>query len=463
MSQSGNALLALVNKSGSNRKIKIKHIGVLPHTHSNSSLIGRFQVSRVTTVGDGTSVTVSRLDTESTDTPPVVKKNVSYETVGDSCAARGAGKRMIPGGALSVLAQMQPIGRIRGRGKGNVVSYARHDSGIQGFRLAEGESLALLSTYRDGFPLQVMASIRDVASGDEFSVSDFVSNVSADAAIMTITNPTGSGRTFEVREISAAEFGTTDTPYIQIVPIGGIDPEANGDTIRNVVASKMDSEAGDAATYITAMLDVPLITYGVPTVYLAEGSAGSPKGVSYLQTKDFIGPSFGALFPERRYQVHPGAANPDGFLDFGLNRLFRKRRSEAQGIQLNPGDGIALASAAETAAITTAVGLAGWLSFELVVDFDIDPLYTPNLTLVGLQDGSDIVILEPGTETEVVNVDANSGSTYSYQYDFETLTAVDIAVFKVGYVPFFIRNLALTQTGVSVPISQVADRNYLNA
>ena len=87
------------------------------------------------------------------------------------------------------------------------------------------------------------------------------------------------------------------------------------------------------------------------------------------------------------------------------------------------------------------------------------PLDTFTLTLTGLQTGSDIVILEDGTTTERVNVDANAGTTYEYVY--ETPEDIDIGVFKIGYKPFYIRGYTLASADGSVPIAQVADRDYL--
>ena len=80
--------------------------------------------------------------------------------------------------------------------------------------------------------------------------------------------------------------------------------------------------------------------------------------------------------------------------------------------------------------------------------------------MTGLQTGSDIVILAAGTETERVNVDANATSSYNYVYS-ETEN-VDIGVFKIGYVPYYVRNYALSSSNSSLPIAQVADRNYRN-
>lgn len=87
------------------------------------------------------------------------------------------------------------------------------------------------------------------------------------------------------------------------------------------------------------------------------------------------------------------------------------------------------------------------------------PLDTIVLTLSGLQSGSDIVILNAGTEIERVNVDTNPSSTYNYVY--ESLGSVDIKVYKRGFVPFSIMNYALSSSNASLPVAQVNDRNYI--
>jgi hypothetical protein len=87
------------------------------------------------------------------------------------------------------------------------------------------------------------------------------------------------------------------------------------------------------------------------------------------------------------------------------------------------------------------------------------PLDTITLTLNGLIGGSDIVILQAGTETELANVDANPASSYSFVY--EVPQAVDIMVYKRGYIPFGIRNYTLSSSDASLPIAQIADRNFL--
>jgi hypothetical protein len=69
------------------------------------------------------------------------------------------------------------------------------------------------------------------------------------------------------------------------------------------------------------------------------------------------------------------------------------------------------------------------------------------------------VVLTAGTTTQLVNVDSNPGTTYGYIYS--STSNVDIGVFKSGYVPFYIRNYTLSSSDASLPVAQVADRNYI--
>lgn len=86
------------------------------------------------------------------------------------------------------------------------------------------------------------------------------------------------------------------------------------------------------------------------------------------------------------------------------------------------------------------------------------PLDQINLTLTGLVSGSDVVILSAGTSNQLTEQLSNPGNTFSYLY--EVPSAVDIGVFKSGYVPFYIRNYSLSTSNASLPIAQVPDRNY---
>ncbi len=87
------------------------------------------------------------------------------------------------------------------------------------------------------------------------------------------------------------------------------------------------------------------------------------------------------------------------------------------------------------------------------------PLDVNTVTFTGLQTGSDVVIYEAGTSNVLDDVDANPTTSWGYVYS--GADTIDVGVFKAGYVPFFIRNLAITTTDASIPVAQVADRAYI--
>ncbi len=87
------------------------------------------------------------------------------------------------------------------------------------------------------------------------------------------------------------------------------------------------------------------------------------------------------------------------------------------------------------------------------------PLDVNTVTFTGLQTDSDVVIYEAGTTNVLGSVDANAGTTWGYTYS--GAATIDVGVFKAGYVPFYIRNLAITTTDASIPVAQVADRAYI--
>jgi len=82
------------------------------------------------------------------------------------------------------------------------------------------------------------------------------------------------------------------------------------------------------------------------------------------------------------------------------------------------------------------------------------------LTLSGLVTGSDIAILNAGTSTVRVLVDANSGSTYAHEYT-DTGAMVDISIYKPGYKDTHVLNYTLSTQAAALPISQQIDRAYV--
>ena len=86
------------------------------------------------------------------------------------------------------------------------------------------------------------------------------------------------------------------------------------------------------------------------------------------------------------------------------------------------------------------------------------PLDTNTVTFTGLPVGCDVVVLTAGTNTILDQKDALAGA--SYGYTFSGAQNIDVGFIKPGYIPFYIRNLALTATDSSIPVSLTLDRNY---
>jgi len=81
------------------------------------------------------------------------------------------------------------------------------------------------------------------------------------------------------------------------------------------------------------------------------------------------------------------------------------------------------------------------------------------VTFTGLPTGVDIVILTAGTTTILQQVDQNSGTSYAWGYS--GTPTVDVGFIKTGYVPYYIRNLALGSSNSSIPVAMTIDRNYI--
>jgi len=86
------------------------------------------------------------------------------------------------------------------------------------------------------------------------------------------------------------------------------------------------------------------------------------------------------------------------------------------------------------------------------------PLDVNTVTFTGLPSGCDVVVLVAGTDTILDQRDALVAT--SYAYTFSEVQTIDIGFLKPGYVPYYVRNLALTAVDSSIPVSLTLDRNY---
>jgi hypothetical protein len=264
-----------------------------------------------------------------------------------------------------------------------------------------------------------------------------------------------------VKELRVHEIGDASTPYIRVVPIGAINPGFLSDTQARLSVVKMDTNAPDLTGSVAVLVaNAPIQPSGVPEVYLAQSSGGSPAGLSYLHTKDFVGPQYAVLFPE-----YSGVSDPSASSDSRLIGLSAKNAS-IKGfrapIVVREGEAIGLVASAELATSSSAVGLSGWQCLEFAIQFSVEPAIIPFLTLTGIQTGSDVVILDAGTTTVLASGDAITSTTFSWEYDTDLVSTIDICVYKTGYIPYVLRSVGLGLTGLSLPIPQVVDRNYSN-
>lgn len=118
-----------------------------------------------------------------------------------------------------------------------------------------------------------------------------------------------------------------------------------------------------------------------------------------------------------------------------------------------------VANTTNTGAIYNA--LTGLISTETTRAELYSQLTQYTLTLNGLQTGSDISIRPQNTVgSNLVNIDANAGTTYGYTYYYAAGTYIDFTIYKAGYKVFEVVDYLLTDEDVSYPVSQAIDPEY---
>jgi hypothetical protein len=471
ISQSGNAVVALVNKIGSGKRVVIRNIEVAPLSRLNAlPRAAMFRFCTVTGLAGGRPCTISKNDTSSASLGTVeVLRQGAYGTTTGTYRNVFVTRNQNASVALARLASATGK-NTAGRRRSNSVGRWHRRRGDQPIVVRAGEAVALvdaLKTTYSNVQLRCEFTLRNAATGATYRVSEHVSHLADNAAVMGVNNPSGSGITLEIIDVNIEELGTFDTPYLQMVPVGSVDPQSTADPRAQLVATKMDSADAALSSFVDAVTDAPLLPLGVPQQYLIDGSAGSPKGVSYLHTKDFVGPTWINVFPERLQVKNDGAtsAAPDGLAPISgkMNRIKRKaRRTDVVPVTLREGEGVAIVSAAETATAATAVPVSGWLSCEIVIDVEVTNLYAPQMQLTGLKNPTEIRVYNAGTQIELAGQENVTSGTFAWDYDYTVVSSVDISILSLGYQNTRLLNIPLTFAGATIPIQQQLDRQYLN-
>jgi hypothetical protein len=448
IASSGNAAFALVNLLGSGKRLTIRSLEVTPlasltvATRINQLSLVRGAAAMVTA---GESLPLVKLDTAAAALPSgvsVLRGSMISGTV-ETIGRQTAHKSINPATALAWKgwSSMNVPG---GRFSGSQLR-ARKRSGpagdVERVVVRPGEAVAVYAPVSEcSIPLRINAMLKVQGSpARSWMASGFVNLLCPGMAVLAVVNNSAAD-IVELVEWGVLEVGTYDSPYFQVVPIATVEAAAFDDPLNVLPVLKMDTAYPDTSSWFRCVRDVPLNPFGVPQEYCSQGGLASPKGFNYLGAKDFVGPVWRAFFPEMTGAAAPGVKSDNLLLNSthrGADLLMRRA-----GIVLREGEGMALASAAETAVATTSVGVSGWGSFHFAAHIDVEPTVTPNLTVsaqVSLA-GAEVRIYDMDNNpagslgTELSGIESCPTATYSYTGDIGN--TIWLQIFKPGYREF---------------------------
>ena len=469
VSSPANAVLALVNRQGSGKRITLRQMVVRPVRQTDVALGYAMALARLVycSVGEGKALSTVAMDSDATWPSGVsvgtggpisgINRIVGSHYVGEQYVATGLSGmvRNKTGGGKFIT--MKPSAR-RGAGV----------SSVERLVIRPGESIAMTLTWFNR-PLFARLSLTIKVRGTPdrtFMVSGGVFANMLEQAVFSISNNSASD-VVELMEFGIEEHGegSTSTPFFQLVPISAANPAVAGNATNALAIAKMDSASPDPSSWLSAITDSPVTALGVPDEYIAQGSLMSPKGFNYLGTKDYVGPVLRTLFPEidgfkRSSNAHQVGSPSDWFASVAPQKSLDLLVQKA-GITLREGDGIALVPAVETAvSAVNPLSCGSQRPFEYSLTFDVENASQPYLTINDMVAGTDIVVLEAGTSNIVQQIDSYSGTVWSWAYDQDALPYADVVLYKPGYIARPFRNVQLGSVGASIIASQQADRNY---
>lgn len=355
-------------------------------------------------------------------------------------------------GTQNTLSTLRNFGS-RKRMFGNYTSVS--GSLVEPYTIGSGRALSLVPDFiGQNSPMYVDLTFKVNSS---IFKSTFFANSYIGRSLFTINNT--SNDTVSLIDFSVREAGTTDTPYIRLVPVGQLGVEfLNFNYNKRIQVMPMDSTYPSASQWINIYSDLYFIPYNVPESYLTETTAGTPKGFNYLHTKDFNGPTLRTFFPEFEH-IKPNARCSALGYSYGFNKLdLNVIKSE---ITINEGESLAIIGSSETAAAGQP-SWSGWPTLTFAAQISVENAYTPYLTLTGLQDNSEVRIFDAGTTTELSGAENVTGGSFSWQYDYTLYSSIDIVVHSLGYNYYRLESVAITSAGLTIPIDQQLDRVYLN-
>lgn len=466
-SGAGNAVVALINMAGSNKKVIVHSVEAVSRTTSAPLTGSRMDlvVSRAGTIDGGAEQLVVSSDTSAT-LPSGIKvvKDAGAESTGDIVRTTFAACALFS--ASSAISQRWSIKSLK------EFDASKNSSVVESVVLRPGENLAVFgdhsdisqftATFPSVFPVQVNGTFVVLGTPNRtFSFSYLAEFGTHGSLVCGIKNGSDSSVVI-VKSIRVNDIPTTLTPYFMVVPIGQADAQSVADGAALLTPSPIDSDYGALSTsQVKLIADLPFLPYGVPAEYANQLGAGAPKFSNYLHTKDYVGPTWAVLFPEYRafYNEFLSTVAPDlRPVSVRVPNTFRLIDPSAP-IVLREGEGMALVSAAET--FSTSLLTAGWQSVDVGVTFSIDELAYPTISISGMVSGSRYRVERQDTGALVFGGIADGSGAASYEYTVgDTPVGLTLKVRKASsdprYKPYEV-DFTLTSGGASIPVSQIPD------
>lgn len=465
----GYAYLALVNPSGSGRRLVLRSVEVSKIENFNagasvpSQELRRWSASEALT-GEDVSMYMSQADpTSSLPAGIVCRRHTEFDPESSDVIVRYLQNRA----ATSVNTLNRVLfGAPTTFSKFSAAWSVSKSADLEPITVNPDEAMALYNA-NPAFaalttPRRIQVVVEDY-TGARYAWT-FSANTYPGMALVSLENR--SANPVKLISLRTGDVGTTDTPTLRLVPIGQLYSKDTSDTTKrpgNYSIIPMDSEYGlPSNSELILYTDVGFVPSGVPEAAIADSSSAAPKGLNYLHTRDFVGPVYRTILAEvenTRFLV--GIQSSLGiYYSHELSDLLVRR----SGITVNQGEGVGLVNSAETASgySTGAIAAIGaWPQMSIHVTVDIYPATDPRLSITGLLSNSDVVVLEAGTETVLASADAVSG-TWNWDYDPDVVSNVDLCIYRIGSTPYVVRSLNLGLSGATLPVSQVFDRNYSN-
>lgn len=90
------------------------------------------------------------------------------------------------------------------------------------------------------------------------------------------------------------------------------------------------------------------------------------------------------------------------------------------------------------------------------------PLDLGLIELTGLQNPTEVRVYDAGTTTEIAGTEDVTTGTFQASVDVSAYSSVDISILSLGYQNTRLLGVAVDAAGVSIPVQQQVDRQYLN-